>query len=299
MCNNITEANWSGVVRNVHTRMAEHIRPYIASISRTDDDQSSEAHGSGVYLEFKERSYLLTCEHVVRAYQQGYRIAHLPKAGSNYCAFNNPWFPDPYPVDLALTYIDPRVWSEGEKLGFPVSRIATNHHVADHELLMLCGYPGAASYFSRFSGEPVLDSRLIPYTARETALPTGFDPGIHFALHYEMTLAESVDEGSAKLPEPPGFSGSPIWDTGFVASNCSKDWTPEQARIIGIATRWIEEHSCIVATKGSKVREFLLENVRNDVAFHHWIARGKPEDDQADIEYARKMVPNLSSTCET
>jgi hypothetical protein len=42
--------------------------------------------------------------------------------------------------------------------------------VAGHELLMLCGYPGEASYFSRFTGDAVLHSPAIPYTARETAL---------------------------------------------------------------------------------------------------------------------------------
>lgn len=162
---------------------------------------------------------------------------------------------------------------------------------------MLCGYPEAASSFSRFSGEPVLDSRLTPYTARETALPGSFDPGIHFALQYEMGLAEDVARGNAKLPDPPGFSGSPIWDTGFVASGCSKAWIPEQARITGIATRWIEEDSCIIGTKAGKIRKFLLENVRNDIAYHHWVARGNPKYDQVDVECARQLVPDLYSPC--
>lgn len=299
MYSNVTQENWPDIVRNIHTRMAEHVRPYLASISMSDDNQSGQACGSGVYLQLNARPYLLTCEHVARASNKGYRIAHLPKAGDNYCAFPYPWFPDPYPVDLALTYIDPQTWSRGDRLGLPANRIAPAHDVASHELLMLCGYPGAASYFSRFSGEAVLHSHLIPYTARETVLPGGFDPGIHFALQYEMGLAETIDGSNNKLPEPPGFSGSPIWDTRFIANNCSKDWAPQQSRVIGIATHWIKEDSCIVATKGVKVRQFLLENVRNDVAFHHWIARGKPEDNQADIEYARKMVPSLSSSCES
>jgi len=153
MCNNITEQNWPDIVRDVHTRMAEHVQPYLASISRTDDNQSGDAHGSGVYLELKERPYLLTCEHVVRlGYENGYHIVHLPKAGGNYFVFSNPWFLEPCPADLALTYIDPGVWSQGDRVGLPANRIATTHDVATHELLMLCGYPGAASYLSRFSG---------------------------------------------------------------------------------------------------------------------------------------------------
>ncbi|HEY4899230.1 MAG TPA: hypothetical protein VIH91_00275 [Terriglobales bacterium] len=134
----------------------------------------------------KNRPYLLTCEHVVRkGYANGYRITHLPKADGNYYAFKHPFFPEPYPKDLALTYIDPGIWSLGDRLSLPTSRIATVHNIAQNELLCLCGYPGARSYFSRFSGEAVLYSPLLPYTARETPLPAPFDPDIHFALHYD------------------------------------------------------------------------------------------------------------------
>src|SRR5580692_6333925 len=194
MGNNITPENWPDIARHVHSQTAAHVRPYLASISKTQDNQNGKAHGSGVYLEVKERHYLLTCEHVVqKGYSDGYRIAHLPTVGGYYCAFNNPWFFELYPLDLALTYIDPGIWSGGDRMGLAASRIAPAHDAAPNELLVLCGYPGAASYFTRFTGEPVLDSHLIPYTARETALPEGYDPDIHFALQYEMDLAEPAD----------------------------------------------------------------------------------------------------------
>src|SRR5207244_1760712 len=107
-------------------------------------------------------------------------------------------------------------------------------------------------------------------------------------------LAEPADGGKAKLPEPDGFSGSPIWDTGFVASGCSKNWTPAQGRIVGIATcRPNESSSSVVATKAGKVREFLLENIRKDVAYHHWVERGKPANDEIDLTYASQFVQDL------
>jgi hypothetical protein len=145
----------------------------------------------------------------------GHRISHLPKAGSNYHAFMHPFFAEAYPKDLALTYIDPRSWSQGDRLALPIGRMASAHDVTQNELLLLCGYTGTTSYFSRFSGEPVLDSPLIPYTARETTLPVGFDSDIHFALHYEMDLAEAADGSKAKLPKPGGFSGFPDLGHGF------------------------------------------------------------------------------------
>jgi hypothetical protein len=296
MCEHITERNWTKIARWVHTQMAEHVRLYIASISKTLDNENGEAHGSGVYLELmKDRQYLLTCEHVVReGYANGYRITHLPKVGGNYQAFAHPFFSEPFPKDLALTHIDPGSWAQGDRLSLPTSRIATVHDIAQYELLSLCGYPGARSYPSRFGGEAVLYSPLVPYTARETTLPERFDPDIHFALHYEMEQSEPAGEDNAKLPEPFGFSGSPIWDTGFIASSCSKDWTPAQGRLIGIATDWMPETSCIVATKAEKVREFLLENLRIDIAYHHWITRGRPSDQDVDVAYAVQIVQKLS-----
>lgn len=99
MCHNITEENWPEIVRRVHTLMAAHVRHYVASISRSVDNESGAAHGSGVYVDINHRPLLLTCEHVVRTgYEGGARIAHLPVADRNYPAFPNPWFFEPDPV---------------------------------------------------------------------------------------------------------------------------------------------------------------------------------------------------------
>jgi hypothetical protein len=96
-----------------------------------------------------------------------------------------------------------------------------------NELLMLCGYSGEASSFKGYP-PPELQSSLVPYTARERALPADYDPAMHFALQYEMNLAESVDGIGKKLPKPGGFSGSPIWDTRFVAGGCSNAGRPHR-----------------------------------------------------------------------
>ena len=218
MCNDLTEQEWRSLARDVHTRMANYVQPYLASISKTNDNINGQAHGSSVYLELREEIGLLSCDHVVsNAAATGYRIGHLLKRGDYYQAFKNPWITGPFPVDLTLTIIDSGVWSQGDRIALSPAQISKTHDVAAGELLMLCGYPGGPSYFSRFSGTPTLYSPTIPYTARETDLPSDFDAKAHFALKYEMELSESVDGSTNRLPEPGGFSGSPIWDSGFVA----------------------------------------------------------------------------------
>ena len=185
----ITEENWPRILKSVHTQMAEHVRPYLTPISKSapSDSESGSPHGSGTVVEVKRRHYLLTCEHVVKlAFEAGYRLAYLPREGDFYRALLHEWFYEPAPVDLAITLVDSAAWSEPDRMALPAGRIATTHDVAPNEVLMLCGYPVAESHFSRFTGEPTIHGCLIPYSARETSLPTqkGYDPSIHCARDY-------------------------------------------------------------------------------------------------------------------
>ena len=299
MCENITEESWPGIVRDVHARMAQYVKPYLTPISKSTDLESGAPHASGSFVEVHGRHYLLTCEHVVgRAYEKGFHLAYLPRNDDFYHALGGPWFYEAEPIDLAITLINPSAWAEGEKLALRPEQFAMTHDLAPGELLTLCGYPVAEAGFSRFTGEPTVHSALIPYTARETGLPEskGYDAGIAFALDYAVERAKRVDSGEGSLPRAIGFSGSPIWDTGFVASECSQDWTPARSRVIGIARKWepIEMSSVIIATKVEQIRRFLLEKVRDDVACRHWMERGRPEDDDVDLAYAASLIPYLS-----
>jgi hypothetical protein len=294
--NDIIDKERRRLVRDVHMRMASYVHPYLASISKTDDGLNGIAHGSGLYLQLRDEIGLLTAEHLLsNEVGTGFSLTHLLKANDYYRKFENPWIGDPFPVDLAVTYINSETWSQGDRHALSPTHISKTHDVAAHELLFLCGYPGKTAYFSRFGDAPTLHSPAIPYSAHETALPSGFNTETHFALKYEMKLSESASGSTEELPEPGGFSGSPIWNSGFVASNCSKDWAPEQARMIGIVTHWKMEDSCVIAVKAAKVREFLLAQVRIRVASDRWIKRGdKSADFQVDLDYAAQLVPDLS-----
>jgi len=258
----VTKENWPSLLRNVHSQMANHARRYIAPISSSAGDGTGDAYGSGVYLELRGRPYLLTCEHVVRPHMQGVlRLGHVLKDGGDYYALTQGILVEPEPKDLALMPVSLELWANGDRCLLPVTRIAMTHDVATNELLFLCGYPGARSRFSPW--DATLYSKLIPFTARETKLPTDkrFIPEFHFALDYPIERAESVEDNQPPLPSAPGFSGSPLWDTRFVASGCAESWTPAHARLLGIVWFWHGTDSCLVATRAEKVREFLLDKL--------------------------------------
>jgi len=202
-----------------------------------------------------------------------------------------------FPVDLAVTYIDPASWDTGDRSGVPIELVAEQFAPVEHELLFIAGHPGELSKFQNIPGDVKLKSNRALYLARESPLPTGFDPAIHFAMQYEMKKAKATDGSSHRLPNPTGLSGSAIWDTGFTASGYSEKWNSGSARMVGIAQRWLEDESCIIGTKAEAVRRFLLEQVKGDLAYHHWITRGRPDGCVAeiDVQYAHSIATTLKS----
>jgi hypothetical protein len=110
-----------------------------------------------------------------------------------------------------------------------------------------------------------------------------------------MDLAEATDGSNRKLPPPPGFSGSSVWDTRFVRSRESNTWNASNAKVVGIAQRWVEDEACLICIKAEKVREALLEAVREDFAYSHWIDQKSltASPSMSDGEYALRAVQTL------
>ena len=110
-----------------------------------------------------------------------------------------------------------------------------------------------------------------------------------------MDLAEATDGSNRKLPPPPGFSGSSVWDTGFVRSGESKTWDAANGKVVGIAQRWVEDEACLICIKAEKLREALLEAVREDFAYSHWVDEGclTAGPSKNDGDYALHAVQSL------
>jgi len=143
MNENVTEETWPVHVHRVHREMTVLVRPSVASLSRTRDRKRGEAVGSGIYLTILNRPYLLTCEHVIRKTAlAGCSLTHQPKTGDYYHGFPHPWFMEPSPVDLAVTFIDLASWEVGDKIGVPVELFAERYAPTEHEIAFCGGSPG-------------------------------------------------------------------------------------------------------------------------------------------------------------
>lgn len=63
-----------------------------------------------------------------------------------------------------------------------------------------------------------------------------------------------------RFTNPEGFSGSLVWNTNFV--RCLRDniaWSPEHARVTGIACRWVTGEPGIRVLRVEHIRAFLLD----------------------------------------
>lgn len=107
-----------------------------------------------------------------------------------------------------------------------------------------------------------------PYLTQECPFPKtveGADSKYHFSLFYLPDLAENID-GTSRLPDPHGFSGSLVWDTKLVSCiQSGEQWNPNMAKVTGIVWGWPSSSGSILATKVEHMGHIqLIENERNN-----------------------------------
>ncbi len=258
----INEEEWKAHFFQVQEAMLKMYQPCIATISKTSDGLEASAAGSGLYFNVANKPFLLTCEHVrTQALTEKRQLAHLPKGGDSYHQLNNEWVTGVWPVDLAVTLISDDSWKVRDREALITECIAETHDPETHELFFVAGHPGQNSLYIPATKE--LITPRTNYMTQQTKLPCHHNPDTHFAIHYEMGLAQSADGREGKLPKPPGFSGAPIWDTGFVRGGCSSEWQAGEAKLTGIAQIWDPKNSLIIAIKAEAMNRFLSNALEN------------------------------------
>jgi len=271
--------------------MTQAVEPTIASISRPVAIDEGELVGTGTYLGLLGQPYLLTNEHVAR-FQRINGLGHLPRQGGDYHRIANPFQCVPKPLDAALARMDQGTFQVGDRHCVAPEYIAERFDTPENELLFLIGFPGELSRMSAFAGG--LLSRAVPYLTRQASLPAGYDSPTSFALHYPYDkLLIKSDGKSGTLPDPPGLSGSAVWATGVIATGM-KNWSPSQARIVGLVHSWELDNHTLVATKIEFIREFLVHALRKEFAYFSWIHRGQPlGNDWSDWFKAESFIQDL------
>jgi hypothetical protein len=270
--------------------MRDHTGNFITPICRAIEFTYGEVEGSGTFVELHGATYIITNEHVARA-RLSHPLAHFIGNGMRVARIVYPFQCLTWPTDAALARVDAKVLSGGTEVAIPSSRIYAVHRPVDGEIMFIHGFPGGQSHFSAtYQG---LLARTCPYATDIPPLPPGYDLDLHFALSYPAHgNVKTFQRTPTTLPDPPGLSGTVVWDTRFVATGGS--WSPDKAVISGIVFGWNPGHQCLVATRIEIARIFLLQALREEAASFDWLNRGQPLwDDLADWTLAEQTIRGI------
>lgn len=244
---------WDALCKATTSIMAEHVQPFLSPISYSEGNDYGKLHGTGSYILFDDKEYLITNEHVGNLDKKTTLQNQFFK-DENIYVLRNQFKSKPHPIDVAISYIDKELWSTHTQYAqaIPSKRFALKHNPYKNELLFLAGYSGERSGFHYNN----LISRCTPYLTQEMALPDNIqvaDADFHFSLPYKPDLATSVD-GTSSLPDPHGFSGSLVWDTKRIACLAeNREWEPSMAEVTGILWGWPSSSPCLLATRVEKL----------------------------------------------
>lgn len=60
----MNEDQWNYLCKDTVDAMIEHVKPFLSPISYTTDEDYGKLHGTGSYITFDDKEYLITNEHV-------------------------------------------------------------------------------------------------------------------------------------------------------------------------------------------------------------------------------------------
>lgn len=283
--------SWDRVCVDIVKRLAQHTDEYVTSISLEVSPTEGRLVGSGTYISLQGKPYLLTNEHVARFARQG-NLGHVLKRGEYVFCISNPFQCLEYPVDAAVARIEKQQFLQGDRKAVPAGRIKKAFVTAQHELLLVHGFPGVKSRMSALAGG--LISGSVPYLTQEMPLPEEYDCEYFFAIHYPYDKPlQTTEDRRECLPDPHGLSGSVVWDTGYVAKQ-GQNWTIEDASVVGLIRVWDQNNHALIGVKIEVIREFLLLALRREAAYFHWLEREQPDgDDWTDWFFAENSINDI------
>lgn len=252
-----TEDEWNAAMPGVVASMTDYLRPFCTAIYEDRGDHGV-GWGSGSYIRLGDDVFILTNEHVAIARREGKALAHQFDGQKDIRGIVGNHNEFPAPLDLALLPVDRRSWADetNASKAIEIEQISVAHEPVQTEILTFTGFAGESVTF-HFN---TLFAESTCYTAREIELPEDqrFSKRYHFGLDYRPDLA-STTIGNSSLPLPPGFSGSTVWNTNFVAAKeQGVIWTPEMAQVTGVVWGWPSSNACLIATRAEYLRSFLL-----------------------------------------
>ena len=231
-------------VKRTIAPMATFTFPYVTSIVGIVSSSEGEHVGSALRCVLEGRPTLVTAKHVVDQARQA-------ALGAGYAAVRGqpptrlpsvPSFADPA-SDLAGFVLDQPPSGEGIAW-WAEDLIDADKQARAHDYLFVHGFPGVRARFA-FGG---LHRNSLPYGVmeRDDDLPADVRAD-EFAMDYDPNNMLLTSGTTADFADPRGLSGSGVFRIGAYREAPDK-WRPENARLVGIVTRWNPDKRVLLAT---------------------------------------------------
>lgn len=270
----------------VGSAMRAFTKPFIAQVFEVESAQRGKFLGSGTFMRLGAHTFLLTAAHVPNAAKHR-SWAHSVDDATPPAQITMPWQCCGLPSDLAVARLN-----YSDFLGsirarpVPAQFVAKDLGALDNDFLFLHGWPGERSHevWSLANG---IASTTLPYTT--VVGKTGrawFNENIHFAIQYSVNDQHDESGNVAQMPNAHGLSGAAVWKTNW--NTDPENWTPENARIIGVAFDWDTDGGNLTCTRIEVVRSFINESLRREAAYFRWQERGSPDKDDWDDWFSAK-----------
>jgi len=142
-------------------------------------------------------------------------------------------------------------------LGVLAYQMLVDYATISDDVLFLQGFPQERSH-GLANG---VYSDAMPFATQEgSSAEDWFDPDLYIAVAYRGEGAKDAKGREVRMPIAGGFSGSLLWKSNRIGR---EEWTPDDARVIGVLTHWKTGALSLVASRSSLVRQFLA-NVDSD-----------------------------------
>jgi hypothetical protein len=279
------------VLMDVAGKMKSHTFPSLAAIYGLKDECTGEFIGSGTFVAVRGQTYLLTSGHVTFEKDHYTGLVHMRSDTLPPAPITYPFHSDQKYLDISVVQIDSEMLKGTHIIPVDITKLALHSDYLENDVLFAHGCPGAKNKAVKFSETNISDTQPFCSFIGSSVYPW-FDTRRHCAIVYPQ--ADQLDEyfSQEASDDPHGLCGSAVWKTNI--NNSTAHWNPMNAEIVGVIHHWDENTQCLIATRVEIVRKFLLDALRSEFAYYHWLQRGSPlHDDLSDWYSACKEIPHL------
>lgn len=253
-------------VAHVTDQMRAFTKPFYGPISYEPDERTVCHSGTGNFVEFFEKKFILTCAHTVLAKNKlAFRLPGTEEylaAPLKFASVDPPW-------DAAIGRLSDAVWygKRHEARTVRDNQFEPMHSADKRELLFFKGYAGENSKFA-FDTLKTDGTAYVTQVAEIPASPR--EQRFFFFLSHKPEETVFMDF-KVLFQSPEGFSGALVWNTGYVEARVrDQPWQPDMAKVVGMVCRWITGDPGIKVLRVEHLRSWLLGGLEGMYAHGDW-----------------------------